>query len=158
MGAIVVGITQGMFGSFDAIVPAALSHGGFSPQFTATCGQTPPACPNPRKLLFTSYADRRVVEAFVKPLRVPDSLARDQTGALSRREVTERVTVPVLIVLGKDDFVFDTSKYAEEPSYYASSPDVKLIVLPRTGHAVFHHLNHGYVDRVIANWLTKHKL
>jgi pimeloyl-ACP methyl ester carboxylesterase len=158
MGAIVVGITQGMFASFDAIVPAALSHGGFSPEFTATCGQTPPACPNPRKLLFTSYADRRVVEAFVEPLRVPDSLARDQTSALSRREVTERVTSPVLIILGKDDYVFDRSKYAEEPSYYASSPDVKLVVLPRTGHAVFHHLNHGYVDSVIANWLTKHKL
>ncbi len=158
MGAIVVGITQGMFGSFDAIVPAALSHGGFSPQFTATCGQTPPACPNPRRLLFTSYADRRVVEEFVKPLRVPDSPTRDRTGAISRREVTEQVMVPVLIILGKNDFVFDTSKYAEEPSYYSSSPDVKLVLLPRTGHAVFHHLNHRYVETAIRKWLTEHKL
>jgi hypothetical protein len=35
---------------------------------------------------------------------------------------------------------------------------VKLVVLPRTGHAVFHHLNHRYVDTVIGTWLAKHKL
>jgi len=51
----------------------------------------------------------------------------------------------------------DTSKYEEEPSHYGSS-DVKLVVLPKTGHAVFHHLNHRYVATVVANWLTKHKL
>ncbi len=158
MGSMVVVLTQGAFASFDAIIPTALSHGGQSAQFKATCGAMPPACPNPRKLLFTTHADRRVVEDFVKRLRLPDSLTREPSFALDRPEFAARVTVPVLLILGKGDFVWDTSKYAEEPSHYPSSPDVKLVVLPPTGHAVFHHLNHGYVDTVVGNWLWRHKL
>lgn len=169
MGAQVVNVAQGLFESFDAIVPAAYSHGGASAQFQNTCGRPPFACPNIRKVLFTSYADRRVVEDFVRHLRPPKPtivlngtfFGLPPTGhnlGPSGDDLTARVTVPVLLILGKDDWVWDTSQYAEEPSHYPSSADVKLAVLPRTGHAVFHHLNHRYVDAVVGKWLTKHKL
>ena len=168
LGALVLNIGQAAFASFDAIIPAGYSHGGASEEFKSTCGQL--ACPNIRKVLFSSYADRRVVEDFVWRLRPPkptqvlnvsfyggDPFSTPHLGP-APDDLTSAVTVPVLILLGRDDFVFDTSKYAEEPSHYPSSPDVKLVVLPRTGHAVFHHLNHRYVDKVIGDWLTKRKL
>lgn len=169
MGAQVVNVAQGLFASFDAIVPTAYSHGGTSAGFRDTCGRPPFVCPNIRKLLFTSHADRRVVEDFVRRLR-PPSPAIVLNGTFfgvpptghdlgpSGDDVTATVTVPVLVVLGADDFLWDTSKYAEEPSHYPSSPDVKLVVLPRTGHALFHHLTHRYVHSLVGNWLTKHKL
>lgn len=115
---------------------------------------------NIRDVLFTSYADRRVVEDFVWRLRPPKPTLAVNAGLYggvphplvphlgpAPDDLTTAVAVPVLIILGKDDCLWDTSKYAEEPSHYSSSPDVKLVVLPRTGHAVFHHLNHRYVTR-----------
>ena len=164
LGAGVMNIAQGAFESFDAIIPAGASHGGGS-------GECDPATMNIRDVLFTSYADRRVVEDFVWRLRPPKPTLAVNAGFYSGAphplvphlgpapdDLTRAVAVPVLIILGKDDCLWDTSKYAEEPSHYSSSPDVKLVVLPRTGHAVFHHLSHRYVDTVIGNWLTKHKL
>jgi pimeloyl-ACP methyl ester carboxylesterase len=173
LGALVVNVAQGVFGSFDAIIPAAYSHGGNSEEFKSAC--RPPntpglgGCPNIRKVLFTSYADPRVVDDYVWRLRAPKpTLGLNLTlyfGPLAGPhlvptgdEVTSAIDVPVLLILGKDDFVWDTSKYAEEPSHYPSAPDVKLVQLPRAGHAVFHHLNHRAVDKAIEDWLTKHKL
>jgi alpha-beta hydrolase superfamily lysophospholipase len=161
LGAAIVNTAQGAFASFDAIIPAGASHGG--------AGE---GCDGPdiRKTLFTSYADRRVVEDFVWRLR-PPKLTQVINAWLhgggppevphigpGPDDLTSAVQVPVLIILGKDDCLWDTSKYADEPSHYASSPDVKLVVLARTGHAVFHHLNHGSLAKVIGAWLTKHKL
>ena len=65
------------------------------------------------------------------------------------------MTVPVLIILGKQDFFWDTSKFTAEPSHFPLSSDVTLLLLPKTGHAVFHHLNHAYVEKTIGAWLAK---
>lgn len=170
LGSLVVNIAQAEFemlpeparvgiGGFDAIIPAAASHSGGD------------GCDGPtiRETLFTSYADRRVVEDFVWRLRPPKPTLGLNIGLYAGSdqgqqpgpggdELTRTITVPVLLILGKDDCLYDASKYSEEPSYYSSSSDVKLVVLPRTGHAVFHHLNHRYVDKVIASWLAKHEL
>jgi pimeloyl-ACP methyl ester carboxylesterase len=168
LGALTINVAQGAFASFDAIIPAAYSHGGNSEQYRATCGQL--RCPSIRKVLFSSYADPRVVEDYVWQLRPPKPTLATNAGLYGGQplvaphigpapdDLASAVTVPTLLILGKDDFVLDASKYAEEPSHYPSSPDVKLVVLARTGHDVFHHLNHLYVDKVIGDWLTKHKL
>jgi pimeloyl-ACP methyl ester carboxylesterase len=174
LGAGVIALAQGAFellppepsrslaglSGFDAIIPASYSHNASS----AGCKDGPI-----RNTLFSSYADERVVEDFVRWLRPPkptlvanillysDPGSDDLTSAVLTSSSDSRVTVPVLLILGKEDCLFDTSRYAEEPSHYGT-PDVKLVVLPRTGHAVFHHLNHRYVDAVVANWLTQHKL
>jgi len=164
MGAIVVNVAQAAFESFDAIIPAAYSHGGGSAEGCSKRNGT-----GIRKTLFTSYADGRVVEDFVRRLRPPKPTLGGNFWlygghpdaphvAPTGDDLTAAVTVPVLIIFGGDDCLWDTSKYAEEPSHYPSSPDVKIVVVPRAGHAVFHHLNHRYVDKVIGNWLTKRKL
>lgn len=160
LGAGVVNFAQGAFGSFDAIIPAAISHSRASE-----------GCEGPdiRKTLFSSYADRRVVEDVVSRTRPPKATqvanvivhgggtAPVPDVGPAPDEITRAVTVPVLLILGLADCLWDTSKYAEEPSHYGSS-DVKLVLLPRTGHMVLHHLNHRYVDSVVGSWLTKHKL
>jgi pimeloyl-ACP methyl ester carboxylesterase len=168
-GGLVVGLAQATFeampqgsplfvSGFDAIIPAAASH---TPSESGCKG------PTIKDTLFTSYADPRVVDDFLWRLRPPKETFAI-TGSLygggaasnlgpAPDEVTRNVTVPVLLVFGGSDCLFDTSKYGEEPSHYGSS-DVTLVVLPRTGHAVFHHLNHRYVDGVIGKWLTRHKL
>jgi pimeloyl-ACP methyl ester carboxylesterase len=170
LGSLVIGVAQAAYelrlepnmlftAGFDAIVPTAFTHGRGA------------GCPGPtiRETLFSSYADRRVVEDFVRQLRPPKETfaypgslwgggpAQVPNAGPAPDELTTAVTVPALIVVGASDCVLDPSTYAEEPSHYGSS-DVKLIVVPRAGHAVLHHLNHSYVDRVIRTWLTKHKL
>jgi pimeloyl-ACP methyl ester carboxylesterase len=156
LGAAVVAVAQGLFTSFDAIVPAAYSHGG--PPAKDECSSRPGV--GIRKTLFTSYADPRVVEDFARWLRPPKAtfaLAVQELGPFED-DVTATITVPILIVLGGNDCVFDRSRYGEEPSHYPMAKDVRLVVLPRTGHAVFHHLDHRRVDRLVATWLTQHRL
>jgi pimeloyl-ACP methyl ester carboxylesterase len=169
LGGLVIGVAQALFelqpephllftGGFDAIIPAAASHNG------GTHG-----CPGRtiRDTLFTSYADPRVVEDFLRWLRPPKETfaytfsvwggAHSQAPGVGPApdDLTRAVTIPVLLVFGKQDCVLDPSKYGEEPSHWGSS-DVRMVVLPRAGHAVFHHLNHSYVAGVIDRWLTKH--
>ena len=68
------------------------------------------------------------------------------------------VIVPVLIILGKQDFFWDMSKNSDEPSHFPLSSDVTLLQLSGTGHCVFHHLNHASVERYVGRWLTKRHL
>jgi pimeloyl-ACP methyl ester carboxylesterase len=170
LGSLVIGVAQAVYelrlepnmlftAGFDAIIPTAYTHGRGD-------GCTGPTI---RDTLFTSYADRRVVEDFVRRVRPPKETfaygvsmwgggpPQVPSAGPAPDDVTAAVTVPVLLVVGAADCVLDPSTYSEEPSHYGSS-DVTLVVLPRTGHAVFHHLNHADVERVVANWLTKHKL
>jgi hypothetical protein len=35
---------------------------------------------------------------------------------------------------------------------------VKVFVVPRAGHAMFHHLNHRIIDPAVDHWLAKHNL
>jgi len=164
MGAGVVDITQGMFGSFDAIIPASWSHGGYSSEYLATCGQS--QCPSLRRMLFTRHANRRVENDYIKrlePLNSNLALNIGLYGGFFTRptvgpaldDLSASVTVPVLVILGKQDFFWDMSKNAEEPSHFPLSSDVTLLQLPGTGHCVFHHLNHAYVERYVGRWLAK---
>lgn len=176
MGGGIVDITQGMFASFDAIIPTGWSHGGYSREYLATCGQS--RCPDVRKVLFSSFANPRVVREFIKPLEpTGDVLAFNiglYGGFLTRQFQTQPpfpkfvppalddlsflVTVPVLVILGRGDFFWDASQSANEPSHFPLSDDVTLVLLPNTGHAVFHHLNHKLVQRTVGTWLAKRGL
>lgn len=160
VGAGVVNYAQGLFTSFDAVIPAAGSH-----------RRSDEGCEGPdiRKTLFSSYADRRVVEDFVSRTRPPKITqvanvlvhggipAPGPDVGPAPDDITLAVTVPVLLLFGQADCLCDPSEYAEEPSHYGSS-DIKLVVLPRTGHAVFHHLNARHVYSLIGSWLKQRKL
>jgi pimeloyl-ACP methyl ester carboxylesterase len=168
VGGGLVDITQGMFQSFDAIIPAAWSHGRFSPEYLATCGSN--KCPSVYKVLFwTPRADRRVMKAFIAPLERFSSFFSLDIGIWAGAfvytyppfpnpqpdDLSYLVTVPVLIILGKQDFFWDHAYLADEPSHFPLSNDVTLLLLPNTGHAVFHHLNHVFVEKAVGTWLTK---
>jgi len=168
VGGGLVDITQGMFQSFDAIIPASWSHGRFSPEYLATCGAN--KCPSVYKILFwTPQADRRVMKAFVAPLERFSTFFSLDIGIWGGAfwytyppfpnpqpdDLSYLVTVPVLIILGKQDYFWDHAYLTEEPSHFPMSKDVTLLLLPNTGHAVFHHLNHDYVERYVGSWLDK---
>jgi pimeloyl-ACP methyl ester carboxylesterase len=168
VGGGLVDAAQGMFRSFDAIIPASWSHGGYSTPYKNTCGQQ--RCPNVRGMFFVaSRADPRVINAFIKPLQgFSDEFALNIAiwGGLFTRpsigpsldDVTTLVDVPVLVVLGANDFFWDTTKFADERSHFPLAGDVTVLVLPKTGHAVFHHLNHASVEGAIGRWLTERRL
>lgn len=78
MGAGIIDVAQGLFRSFDAIVPAGWSHGGYSAEYKDTCGQF--SCPDIR------------------------------------------------IVLGREDFFWEKSALADEPSHFPAATDVTLLL------------------------------
>lgn len=168
MGALVVDVAQGLFRSFDAIIPAAWSHGGYSAEYKATCGNF--QCPNIRDMLFVRHqANPKVVEDFIAPLEgFSDNLALNialwggfftrPTLGPSPDDVTAFVDVPVMIILGAKDFFWDRALLAAEPSHFPLSPSVRLLLLPNTGHAVFHHVNYDQVETAVGDWLTEQHL
>lgn len=167
IGALVVDAAQGMFGTFDGIIPASWSHGGFSAAFLNNC-TAGNKCVGVRDILFwRPNADRRVVEEWIKPLEPFGALENGNwviwSGAVTNffrisqapDDVTATIGVPVLIIFGQKDFFYDKDGMKNEPSSFPSSPDVTMLMLPNTGHCVFHHYNHGVVEDAVGRWLSK---
>jgi len=169
IGALIVDVAQGMFGTFDGIIPASWSHGGFSEAFLNNC-TAGYKCVGVRDILFwRPNADRRVVNEWIKPLEPFNTLENDNwvvwSGAYTNffgipqapDDVTDTIDVPVFIIFGQKDFIYDKDGMKKEPSSFPSSPDVKMLMLPNTGHAVFHHYNHRVVEDAVGKWLAAHR-
>jgi pimeloyl-ACP methyl ester carboxylesterase len=169
VGGLIIDIAQAMFRTFDAIIPAAWSHGGWSEADKAnTCMPTP--CEDIRNILFwRTNADPEVVEDFIKPLEMysfleainigawGDFWGRPQVGP-APDDITAVIDVPVLIILGEKDWIWDQQGLRNESSHFPGSSDVTQLLLPDTGHAVFHHLNHDDVESFVGAWLDKRGL
>src|SRR5947209_5739357 len=77
IGALLVDAARGMFRSFDAIIPASWSHGGFSQDFLNNC-TTGYKCVGVRDILFwRPNANPKVVNEWIKPLEGFNTLQND---------------------------------------------------------------------------------
>src|SRR5207302_9804660 len=106
-----------MFRSFDAIISASWSHGGFSSDFLNNC-TSGHKCVGVRDILFwRKNADPKVVNQWVKPLEAFNMLQNDSwviwSGAYTNffgipqapDDVTTTIDVPVFIIFGQRDFI-----------------------------------------------------
>jgi pimeloyl-ACP methyl ester carboxylesterase len=83
-------------------------------------------------------------------VEVPCTLSRQSTMMGIVTEDASKITVPVYICLGERDVSPDP--YGE-PSYYKSSPDVTLHILPRSGHCQNFATTRGEMYARIGGWI-----
>jgi pimeloyl-ACP methyl ester carboxylesterase len=83
-------------------------------------------------------------------VEVPCTLSRQSTMMGIVTEDAGRIAVPVYICLGERDVSPDPYS---EPSYYKSSPDVTLHILPRSGHCQNFATTRGQMYARIGGWI-----
>lgn len=182
MGGLLTDMTQGLFASFDGIVPTAWSHGRFSDEADRCWSYTTDDCPEDWQvwMLHFDNVDPAVIDAWEEeydgspmPFTVGASFGvwtacagcwvyelrpLDDARPASLRpdnQVTTRIDVPVLNILGDEDFYYEGEDQHQQGEHYPNA-DFELLLLPDTGHAVFHHLNHREVHRAVLEWMDRH--
>jgi len=177
MGGYTVDATQGLFGTFDAIIPTAASHRGFRTDALLCPDAAVPGCDAfrpPNDDFEVENADPEVVSATLAGYEAPHaanlaSLAAWigtcgnslPVGACTETlldQNSQSIDVPVFSILGAEDHIVDASQAQAEPSYFPNSPDAQVLVLEGTGHMVLHHLNHVEVMLEIDGWLDERGL
>lgn len=180
MGAFMATVTQGLYGSFDAIAPLAWAHHAMSDDAKA-CLRGPVhvdggPCPEaPLDDFHMANADAWVAEAVVAGYQAPPAgvlagfmawqnaawaVHGDLEPASAAPSLYDaaaaRVTVPVLVLVGEQDWYIDASAIAGEGDYYGAGATVATI--PDTGHMIMHHLNHDAVQQQVHAWLERFAL
>lgn len=167
------------FGDSQAVA-MSYSHGGFSEDFVA-CQGNGARCPeDPRSINWLlPHADPEVIAASAN-LSVPRDCAEECaavptnfwawsgcTGCLGGEalrpldlgpapdEVTRAVTVPVLVVVGAEDFYYDQAAVGREGEHFPNAADFTLLRPEDTGHMVLLHRSGGAVQDAVGQWLDE---
>jgi pimeloyl-ACP methyl ester carboxylesterase len=75
-------------------------------------------------------------------------------GVTANHLLTATITVPVLVISGGNDALFSPpTNQAQAATAYLSSPDVTLVELPGTGHAVTLGRTHEAFRVAMHRWL-----
>lgn len=159
MGGMQTILQQANHGTFDAIMVLGYTAEGV--HMVMNGRKFPAASVIPRESPDYTQNDRSVMhEAFhwndVPPeviayddslsVETPASIGLDSIRTRIIADEAARIDVPVYICLGENDVSPD---HHAEPSYYRSSPDVTLHVLPRSGHCqTFASTRHQMWDRM----------
>lgn len=166
-GGLAVQVAQAQWRPFDALVVASWSHGPFSERARACFREG--RCPeDPREWAFhLPNADPRVAGAVTNMSEAPGPLEGQAIAAWSGEyyqesdatlpapeDASRLVQGPVLLLYGAEDFFYDAAHFAREPDHFPLAA-VDLVVLPGTGHAVFHHRGHAEVEAALRAWLDR---
>ncbi len=175
MGAFMAGVTQALYESFDSVVAAGWAHGAFSEDARscsrAGLGHPDGECPEPMvDDFYFPNAEPVIMEEVVAGYQdapqgtttsfgvwngfawgIHEELTPVQTGP-TLYDMTSHVTVPVLVVLGTEDWYLDHDVAVEDCDHYGGPCEV--VELPETGHMVFHHKNRVEVVEAVAAWLS----
>lgn len=181
MGALVAQVAQAQHGSFDALVSAGWSHGGFSEEYRA-CLYRDERCPDPpyaevwhvpnlepdveRHIASTrpnrlSPEGRASIHLWGGCLFHEDAPLRGAclplpADAPRPGDLVRAVRVPVLLLFGSEDRVWAMERVADEPARFASAPSVTLEVVPDAGHFVRWHRTNADADARLLGWLGAH--
>ncbi len=86
-----------------------------------------------------------------------DLLSALQALAVDQLGTRLGITSPVLVISGADDALFTPpTNRLQAATAYPRSPDVQLVELPRTGHAVTLGRSHEAFRAAMDRWLAKH--
>lgn len=174
MGGLVVNLAQGLFSCCDAIVPTGWAHTAFS----ACTMQQAPCPPPPQDDFWLPNTDPDVVNATLAgyqgaPPLAPYSIATwagpcEAAPAAASSQVCQvpqpgdaaaaAIRVPVLVMIGEHDSIWDNTTLAQEPSHYPQSPDASIMVWKDTAHFVHNHRNQTEVAAFLDSWLSRHAL
>ncbi|MGB0652874.1 MAG: alpha/beta hydrolase [Thermoplasmatota archaeon] len=180
MGGYIVAIAQGLFGAFDAIIPASSPHAGFVPG-ALTCGliggdgcasdvetdfHPPNADPAVVNATFAGYepitdhaANLASLNLWLGDCGAPAGFGVPTCTGTSPLEVaTDRITAPVLSLLGDKDLLLDASRWQDEPGHFPASRDAQVILVPDNGHFIHNHLDRAVTWGHVDAWLAGHGL
>ena len=172
------------FHDIDALIIMAFADQGFSPLLLTTTGATTLRCtlggdPKPGDPGTTGYAyfgqtdadyraghlhntDPDVARAATEN-RVKDPCGRIGSAipnAVSDIALLATVRVPVLLVYGKNDALFQDNAAGTplQKLHYLGSSDVQDIFLPNTGHALTLERTAPQMREKVSDWLDRHGL
>lgn len=163
-GLIVTGFLHS-FGPSGGLVPASFHPTAEDPAFAGDASIPPgyiTTQPASRMVFYFPWeTDERVYTTDEKTKSyLPGG---DSTGfieELTTGTFARQVDVPVLIVVGAWDLVFCTPpecpQARSEAANYPASPDVRVVVRPRTGHDLNLHLNAAETTELMRRWLDEH--
>lgn len=182
MGALVAQIAQALHESFDGLASTGWSHGGFSESYLA-CLYRGEQCPDPPYAEVWHLP--RVAPEVVAHLEAtrPNRLSPEGRASIhlwggcvfaehapARGEcvpwpedaprpgaIAAHIRVPVLLMFGENDFVWDMARVPEEPLRFTNAPAVALEVVPATGHFVRWHASNADADARLARWLEANR-
>ena len=86
-----------------------------------------------------------------------DAATIPATTALNQTRLGE-LQVPVLLMFGRNDPVWDPGAPDKQAQLFAGSPDVTLKYFPDTGHALTLEASAADVRNTVAEWLSQHRL
>ncbi len=165
-GGLIAEIEAYTFRDVDALAVFAYADQGFTPFLGAALGAHADACASApdgyaptftslASAWFTPLADPRVVNAVQE--RHPADPCGENPGAYIESDPAElaAVTVPVLLVYGADDVLFDANVAAVQASHFAST-DKTVAVLPGSGHALMLDSAATLFRSTVGTWLGNH--
>lgn len=117
--------------------------------------------PGTRITFYNPYnADERVI---AMDEQTKGALPGADPSYVQERDTKERarqITVPVFVITGSHDLLVctppDCPEAAQERQWYSASPDVRVVVRPRTGHNLHLHRNAPETTKLIVDWLNAH--
>jgi pimeloyl-ACP methyl ester carboxylesterase len=178
IGALIVEIAQGAYGSFDGIIAAGWSEGGFSEAYKK-CLYHLDCPPDPLSEVWLVTNVEPAVTEYLRS-RAPNHLSpsgrtsahlwgglvfvpgpHGGTGegaplpsdAPQLETLTRKIDRPVLLLFGAEDFTWDMAKVPEERARFAASTSVRLELVAKTGHFVRWHQTNDDADRLVLAWL-----
>lgn len=124
--------------------------------------------PGMRRLFYSAAADPSVIaydEAHKSTVTTGEiSTTLSQVAARPPGNISDRVTAPVLVVVGQQDRLVcggpnprctdPASVFAAERPYYASAPAFSVVTIPDTGHDIALHPSADQSFAAINRWLT----
>jgi pimeloyl-ACP methyl ester carboxylesterase len=178
IGALIVEIAQGAYGSFDAIIAAGWSEGGFSEAYRK-CLYHLDCPPDPLSEVWLVANVEPAVTDYLHS-RAPNHLSPSgrtsahlwgglvfapgpgggsgegvplPADAPRLETLTRKIDCPVLLLFGAEDFTWDMTKVPAERARFGASTPVRLEIVAGTGHFVRWHRSNDEADRLVLDWL-----
>ena len=168
------------FGDVDGIILTGFLH-GFEPSAEVVAGSFHPTSEDPEfagdATIPPGYKTGRPATRFVfyYPFTAEERVwaadektksylpGNDSSGfveEIKTNKFAPQIKVPVMVMVGAWDLVVCTPpncpEASKEAAHYPASPDVKVIVRPRTGHDLNLHTNAPETFELMRKWMDEH--
>jgi len=175
LGGAAVFVAQGMYGSFDVVIPAGFSLDGLRADYVRCQVQDEPACPHsPDDDFELDRAEPDVVAATLAGYEggehtaqaanliawygacgVPKAVGACPSGG-TVDQLAGRIDVPVLLLVGEADRLMDMAGADAWVSRFPLAPEVVVKSYPGVGHFVHNHDIHVDAAATISSFVAAH--
>jgi pimeloyl-ACP methyl ester carboxylesterase len=178
IGALIVEVAQGRHHSFDAIIAGGWSMAGFSPAYLA-CLYRDKCQDNPlAEVWYVENVEPAVIDYLrhTRPNRlkpsgrtsvhlwggvsfVPTDTGGEgegaplPAGAPKLQDLAATIDVPVLLMFGEKDTTYNMEGVRDERARFPHARDVRLELIPDSGHFIRWHRTNAQADAIVLRWL-----